>query len=103
LDFNNVFLPNLNEGAYRSRRNTTVDDYTRRLLVVAVTRSRENLYLTYNSNSPIYFIEKVPPGIASNFRITAQGTATSGTGKLSDELPLSVTISFEKVDDGDFF
>jgi DNA helicase-2/ATP-dependent DNA helicase PcrA len=103
LDFNNVFLPNLNSGAYQVKRNTTVDDYTRRLLVVAITRSRENLYLTYSSNRPVDFIEKVPSDIASKFRITSQGEATSTTNKLSDTLPLRITISLEKVDDGNFF
>ena len=44
LDFDNVFIPFLNRGLFI----TYDEDLSRTLFMVAMTRSRNNLYLTYS-------------------------------------------------------
>jgi superfamily I DNA/RNA helicase len=101
LDFNNVFLPNLHPKAFRSGQ-AAVDDYTKRLLVVAVTRSRENLFLTYHTREPIDFVNRIPIGIANLFQINSGSSDFSRAAGPGDYGKFS-KITLEKIDDGDFF
>lgn len=53
LDFKNVFIPNLYGGMTIWKDS---EDMSKTLFFVAVTRSRENLYLTYAANSPHKYV-----------------------------------------------
>lgn len=53
LDFKNVFIPNLYGGMTIWRDS---EEISKTLFFVAVTRSRENLYLTYAANSPHKYV-----------------------------------------------
>jgi hypothetical protein len=53
LDFKNVFIPNLYESLTIWRDN---EEISKTLFFVAVTRSRENLYLTYAANNPHKYV-----------------------------------------------
>ena len=62
LDFKNVFLPGLNEGERlvpKKKMDNDVDA-ERRLLFVAITRSRENLFLSHSSDRPHSLISNLP-------------------------------------------
>jgi superfamily I DNA/RNA helicase len=56
LDFKNVFIPNLYGGMTIWKDN---EEMSKTLFFVAVTRSRENLYLTYAANSPHKYVALV--------------------------------------------
>ena len=60
LDFQSVFIPCVN-----SDREFWRDDYTqeleRRLLFVATTRTRQDLFITYHSAMPHVFLENIDP------------------------------------------
>jgi superfamily I DNA/RNA helicase len=56
LDFKNVFIPNLYGGMTIWRDS---EEMSKTLFFVAVTRSRENLYLTYAANSPHKYVALV--------------------------------------------
>lgn len=53
LDFKNVFIPNLYGGMTIWKDS---EELSKTLFFVAVTRSRENLYLTYAANSPHKYV-----------------------------------------------
>ena len=53
LDFDTVFLPNLNNSVEFWRDS---DDVSRRIFFVGVTRSRKNLFLSYSSSEPHRYI-----------------------------------------------
>lgn len=62
LDFDNVFIPQLNEKKqialnFVLEKNPDLD---KRLLFVAITRSRCNLFLTYSSKQPHPLISDLP-------------------------------------------
>jgi superfamily I DNA/RNA helicase len=65
LDFLNVFMPGLGADAYfvPARALEEDPDLARRLLFVAVTRSRENLFISYNGRGPHEFLRNLPPEI----------------------------------------
>jgi hypothetical protein len=58
LDFKNVFIPNL---TYNLRISPSDKfDFDRNLLFVAITRSRQNLFLSHNGNLPHHLIKQIP-------------------------------------------
>jgi len=71
LDFKNVFIPGLNsDKVIVSRRALENDpDLDRRLLFVAVTRSRENLFLSYNSRRPHAHINNLPEAVVTEVNV----------------------------------
>lgn len=69
LDFENVFIPGMSEGAYLVdpsviERNPDLD---RRLLFVAVTRSRKNLFVSYHGKRPHRLVANFPQDAAVPF------------------------------------
>jgi superfamily I DNA/RNA helicase len=56
LDFKNVFIPNLYSGMTIWKDS---EEMSKTLFFVAVTRSRENLYLTYAANNPHKYVALV--------------------------------------------
>jgi superfamily I DNA/RNA helicase len=65
LDFNNVFIPNLDSKDYFSSSKQNDTTLEQRLLLVAVTRSRENLFLSYHTDSPQPFIKSIPKNVCN--------------------------------------
>lgn len=65
LDFRNVFIPAMRRGTHivPAKALETDPELERRLLFVAVTRSRENLFLSYSGNHPHHLIKSIPEGI----------------------------------------
>jgi superfamily I DNA/RNA helicase len=65
LDFRNVFIPGMREGAtIVSRLALEADpELERRLLFVAVTRSRENLFISYSGRNPNSLLKGLPAGV----------------------------------------
>jgi hypothetical protein len=65
LDFKNVFIPNLNSDTTLIARQALEKDpdIDRRLLFVAVTRSRENLFLSFNSKKPHPYVANLPKAV----------------------------------------
>ncbi len=54
LEFDNVYIPSVNEGNFPHGRmpdNKTIEE-ERRIFYVAITRAKENLYLSYSSETP---------------------------------------------------
>ena len=81
LEFDNVFIPGMEEGVFPSGRS--VDDEQRleeerRLMYVGITRARKRLYLTrasermlynqYNNNPPSRFLDEIPPRLLNEER-----------------------------------
>ncbi len=73
LEFDNVFIPGMEEGIFPSARSMEEDnrlEEERRLMYVGITRARKRLYLTrasermlynqYGHNPPSRFLEEVP-------------------------------------------
>jgi superfamily I DNA/RNA helicase len=56
LDFKNVFIPELFDGKDIWRGN---EERSKTLFYVALTRSRENLYMTYASNNPHRYVNLI--------------------------------------------
>ena len=78
LEFRNVFLVGMEEGLFPSRRSMEEDAETeeeRRLCYVAITRAKENLFITntkkrtlYGSTSyslPSRFVDEIPDTLLS--------------------------------------
>ncbi|MDR2443866.1 MAG: ATP-binding domain-containing protein [Deltaproteobacteria bacterium] len=71
LDFKNVFMPNLHNGTTfmpqkRLREDPRAD---RRLLFVATTRSRENLYISYSKDQKHRYLSQLPPNVVNDIDI----------------------------------
>jgi superfamily I DNA/RNA helicase len=68
LDFRNVFIPGMRDGAtivsQRALENDTELD--RRLLFVAVTRSRENLFISYSGRKAHPLLKGLPASVVAN-------------------------------------
>ena len=66
LEFNTVFLPGLNEGKVPHGKNLTLKELEeeRRMFYVAMTRAKENLYLTY-LQSETQNISRISPFLKS--------------------------------------
>ena len=65
LDFENVFIPQLNSNKQIVHRDVLLSrpenhDLDKRLLFVAVTRSRSNIFMTYCTNKPHPFVANLP-------------------------------------------
>jgi len=69
LEFEHVFLPGLNEGVVPSKKSVTKEqiEEERRMFYVAMTRAKENLYMSYVSGTeggermPSRFLRKILP------------------------------------------
>ena len=57
LDFKSVFLPQMNSYTELWKNDQNLE---RRLFFVGVTRSRENLYISYSSEKPHYLVQDLP-------------------------------------------
>ena len=68
LDFRNVFIPGMREGAtIVSQKALEADpELDRRLLFVAVTRSRENLFISYSGRKPHPLLKGLPESVVAN-------------------------------------
>ena len=68
LDFRNVFIPGMGADAVIVHSDALAEDpeLDRRLLFVAVTRSRENLFISYNGRSPHALLSGLPPEVVAN-------------------------------------
>ena len=60
IDFKNVFIPILNDEPWFGHFSDIDPKLERRLLFVAITRSRENLFLSYTSKKPHHLLSKLP-------------------------------------------
>jgi superfamily I DNA/RNA helicase len=76
LDFRNVFIPGMNRHAVIVSEQALADDpeLDRRLLFVAVTRSRENLFISYSDDEPHPLLTNLPAGVIT----TVDSSSTSG-------------------------
>jgi hypothetical protein len=77
LDFRNVFIPNLNSDTTIVARQALEKDaeIDRRLLFVAVTRSRENLFLSYNSKKPHPYVANLPKAVITQVDTSKKSTS----------------------------
>jgi len=77
LDFRNVFIPGMSADAVIVHSDALRDEpeLDRRLLFVAVTRSRENLFISYNGHTPNPLLTDLPPEIVAH---VTPGRPTSG-------------------------
>ena len=57
LDFKSVFLPQMNSYTELWKNDQNLE---RRIFFVGVTRSRENLYISYSSEKPHYLVQDLP-------------------------------------------
>lgn len=73
LDFDNVFIPFANTGMYICPD----DSLAKTIFMVAVTRSRENLYITYYGN-PSYYLESFKSN-CSHIDISSTNSSTSSS------------------------
>ena len=78
LEFDTVFIPDLNEGSVPSKRAWTPEqvEEERRLLYVAMTRAKRSLILTY--------LEGTPDRPAAPSRFLQSITSHSGSVNTSD-------------------
>ncbi len=67
LDFRNVFIPGMQDGATIVNKEALEDDpeLDRRLLFVAVTRSRENLFISYGGKKSHPVLKDLPASVIS--------------------------------------
>ena len=67
LDFRNVFIPGMNSDAVIVNREALAEDpeLDRRLLFVAVTRSRENLFISYSDSRPHALLSGLPQEVVA--------------------------------------
>ena len=72
LDFRNVFIPSLNSDTVivGKRALENDPDLDRRVLFVAVTRSRENLFLSFNSKKPHPHVANLPKSVVTEVKVT---------------------------------
>ncbi len=68
LDFRNVFIPGMQDGATIVNQMALEDDpeLDRRLLFVAVTRSRENLFISYSGRKAHPLLKGLPSSVVAN-------------------------------------
>ena len=69
LDFENVFLPHLNDEIYLDAKpkNLSREQEERSHLFVALTRSRRNVFLSYHG-TPHWVLKKIPKDLIESFR-----------------------------------
>jgi hypothetical protein len=77
LDFRNVFIPSLNSDTVivgkRALENDS--DLDRRVLFVAVTRSRENLFLSFNSKKPHSHVANLPKSVVTEVKVAKKSNS----------------------------
>lgn len=68
LDFRNVFIPGMQDGAKIVSQRALEDDpeLDRRLLFVAVTRSRENLFISFSGRKAHQLLSGLPASVVAN-------------------------------------
>jgi superfamily I DNA/RNA helicase len=73
LDFLNVFIPGMHDGATIVNQMALAADpeLERRLLFVAVTRSRENLFISYTGRKANLLLEGLPASVVANVEPTS--------------------------------
>jgi superfamily I DNA/RNA helicase len=71
LDFRNVFIPGMHQGATIVNKKALENDpeLDRRLLFVAVTRSRENLFITYGGNGSHSLLRDLPSSVTAKVSV----------------------------------
>jgi superfamily I DNA/RNA helicase len=81
LDFRNVFIPGMYDGATIVSRLALESDpeLDQRLLFVAVTRSRENLFISYSGRAPHVLLKSLPSSVM------AKSPAGGGSNRDSEE------------------
>ena len=95
LEFDNVFIPGMEEGIFPSARSLEEEnrlEEERRLMYVGITRARRRLYLTrasermlynqYGHNPPSRFLEEIPPRLV---REEFSHSARFGTGRRMEQ------------------
>jgi hypothetical protein len=77
LDFRDVFIPSLNSDTVivGKRALENDPDLDRRVLFVAVTRSRENLFLSFNSNKPHPHVANLPKSVVTEVKVTKKSNS----------------------------
>jgi superfamily I DNA/RNA helicase len=77
LDFRNVFIPSLNSDTVivGKRALENDPDLDRRVLFVAVTRSRENLFLSFNSKKPHLHVGNLPKSVVTEVKVTKKSNS----------------------------
>jgi hypothetical protein len=77
LDFRNVFIPSLNSDTVivGKRALENDPDLDRRVLFVAVTRSRENLFLSFNSKKPHPHVANLPKSVVTEVKVTKKSNS----------------------------
>lgn len=78
LDFDNVFLPGLNQSLYIN----SSERLSRTLFMVAMTRSRNNLYLTHNGSLSAYLSNFASDCSRINVGDIMSGQTTNGGGNI---------------------
>jgi len=80
LDFDNVFMPRLNNRLYISPN----EDLNKRLFMVAMTRSKNNLFLTYSGIMNKYLLNFESECSRINIHDTLQGRITNNSSENDD-------------------
>lgn len=75
LDFETVFLPDLNNGLKIWKDE---DDMERRLFYVAATRSRRNLFISYSGSTPHRLVSGIPQDLVGRIEICPPSQASGG-------------------------
>lgn len=77
LDFRNVFIPSLNSDTVivGKRALENDPDLDRRVLFVAVTRSRENLFLSFNSKKPHPHVANLPKSVVTEVKVAKKSNS----------------------------
>jgi superfamily I DNA/RNA helicase len=67
LDFRNVFIPGMKDDVFivGKKRLSSDPELDRRLLFVAVTRSRENLFISYSGGAPSALLSSLPSDLVN--------------------------------------
>lgn len=76
LDFKSVFLPQMNSYTELWKNDQNLE---RRLFFVGVTRSRENLFISYSSEKPHYLVQELPEKSLQTISCDEVQTTTNDT------------------------
>lgn len=109
LEFDNVFIPGLEEGIFPSARSLEEDnrlEEERRLMYVGITRARKRLYLSrasermlynqYGHNPPSRFLREIPSRL---IRYEGNQRSETGTGRRTDRESYG-TFGYSREDHG---
>ena len=97
LEFDNVFIPGMEEGIFPSARNVDEDtrlEEERRLMYVGITRARKRLYLSraeermmynqFNHNPPSRFLDEIPARLMREEYSRSRTFGSGGYGRISN-------------------